>query len=176
MRTGNGYLATVVGVVPRCFAALWRAVLSSPVLTLNGWVAFNLPRTVTALSGSLLLGLVAVHAYLLITAPNLPAYFVVYSAVLAVGCLAAAAAMAFGSKPTVPQVGWYLGSAVCMAFLFIYLLSRFASLPGLDALTGRWDLAPGTFAMVFAAGFIAVHTTVLSGINVAYPQQQQWFD
>lgn len=24
--------------------------------------------------------------------------------------------------------------------------------------------------------FLAVHTTVLSGINVAYPQRQQWYD
>ena len=28
--------------------------------------------------------------------------------------------------------------------------------------------------MALAAAFIAVHTTVLSGINVAYPQHRGW--
>jgi hypothetical protein len=29
---------------------------------------------------------------------------------------------------------------------------------------------------VFALGFIAVHMSVLLGINVAYPQRQNWRD
>lgn len=168
----------MVNVVLRRLISLWLRIVSSPVLTLNGWVAFNLPRTVTALGGSLLVGLVAVHAYVLAatTDPSPPTYFAVYSALLAACCLAAASAMVFGLKPRVPEIGWYVGSLVCLVFLAGYLVSRWVSLPGLEALTGRWDLSPGTFAMAFAAGFIAVHTTVLSGINVAYPQRQQWYD
>lgn len=154
----------------------WHKVLSSPVLTLNGYVAFDVPRTATGLGASLLMGLVAAHAYVVATRPGLPLYFWVYVAVLIAACPGAAAAMAFAAKPFVPQAGWYAGSLVCAAFLVIYLSSRFLSLPGLVAVTGRWDLAPGTFAMAFAAGFIAVHTTVLSGINVAYPQRQNWHD
>ncbi|UXA05480.1 oxidoreductase [Mycobacterium sp. SMC-2] len=163
----NGFLGRLI--------SRWQSIVSSPVLTLNGWVAFNLPRTVTALGGSLLMGLVAVHAYVFIREPT-PWYFGVYSALLAIGCLGAAAAMVFALKPHVPQAGWYFGSLVCLAFLAIYLVSRWVTLAGLEALTGRWDLTPGTFALVFAAGFIAVHTTVLSGINVAYPQRQHWYD
>ena len=166
----------MVDLVPRRLIPNSRSIVASPVLTLNGWVAFNLPRTVTALGGSLLMGLVAVHAYVFTRQPGVPPYFAVYSALLTVCCLTAAAAMVFALKPRVPQVGWYFGSLICLAFLAIYLVSRWVSLPGLEALTGRWDLAPGTFAMAFAAGFIAVHTTVLSGINVAYPQRQQWYD
>ena len=166
----------MAGVVLRRFGALWRAILSSPPLTLNGWVAFNLPRTVTALGELLLLGLVAAHAYVLITEPDLPAYFVVYSAALVLCCAIAAGALVFRFEPVLPQAGWYFGSVVCTTFLVIYLITRFVGLAGLDELTGRWDLAPGTFAMVFAGGFITVHTTVLSGINVAYPRHQQWLD
>ncbi|OBB84132.1 oxidoreductase [Mycobacterium sp. 852002-30065_SCH5024008] len=166
----------MVNVVPRRSISIWRSIVTSPVLTLNGWVAFNLPRTVTALGGSLLVGLVAVHAYVWIREPGVPWSFAVYSALLAVCCLTAAAAMMFAFKPRVPQAGWYLGSLVCLAFLAVYLVSRWVSLPGLESLTGQWDLAPGTFALVFAAAFIAVHTTVLSGVNVAYPQRQQWYD
>lgn len=166
----------MVNVVPRRLISIWRSIVTSPLLTLDGWVAFNLPRTVTALGGSLLVGLAAMHAYVLIRAPAVPVYFVVCSALLAIGCLTAAAAMVFALKPHVPQAGWYFGSMVCLAFLAVYLASRWVSLAGLEGLTGRWDLSPGTFAMAFAAGFIAVHTTVLSGINVAYPQRQQWYD
>lgn len=155
---------------------LWRGIWSSPLLTLNGWVAFNLPRTVTAVGCSLLLGVVAVHAYVFATKLGLPLYFAAYSASLAIGCLIAAGAMVFGRKPLVAQAGWYFGSAVCVAFLGIYLVSRWVTLPGLEAVAGRWDFAPGTFAMAFAAAFVAVHTTVLSGINVAYPQRQRWYD
>lgn len=67
-------------------------------------------------------------------------------------------------------------SMVCSAFLGVYLITRWVSLPGLVTVTARWDFAPGTLAMALAAAFIAVHTTVLSGINVAYPQRRQWHD
>lgn len=166
----------MAGLLGRLGLKAWHRVLSSPLLTLNGYVAFDLPRTVTGLGTSLLMGLVAVHAYLAATRPGLPVYFWVYLGVLIAACLGVAAAMAFAAKPLVPQAGWFAGSALCAAFLVIYLSSRFVSLPGLVAVTGRWDLAPGTFAMAFAGAFIAVHTTVLSGINVAYPQRQNWHD
>lgn len=166
----------MAGLLGRLGRKAWHKVLSSPLLTLNGYVAFDLPRTVTGLGTSLLLGLVAVHAYLAATRSGLPLYFWVYMAVLIAACLGVAAALAFAAKPLVPQVGWFVGSSVCAAFLVVYLSSRFVSLPGLVTVTGRWDLAPGTLAMAFAGAFIAVHTTVLSGINVAYPQRQNWRD
>lgn len=166
----------MAGLLGRLGLKAWHKLLSSPLLTLNGYVAFDVPRAVTGLGASMLVGLVAVHAYIAATRPGLPLYFWVYVAVLAAACLGAAAAMAFAVKPGVPRAGWYFGSFVCAAFLVIYLGSRLARLPGLVALTGRWDLAPGTLAMALAGGFIAVHVTVLSGINVAYPQRQNWRD
>lgn len=172
----GGYLAVVADLVARRTTGLCRRLLSSPVLTLNGWVAFNLPRTVTALGGALLTGLVMVHVYLLAAIENLPWYFAGYVVVLAVSCLAAATSMLVGIKPAVAQAGWHIGSMVCSAFLGVYLITRWVSLPGLVTVTARWDFAPGTLAMALAAAFIAVHTTVLSGINVAYPQRRQWHD
>lgn len=166
----------MVNVVLGRLISLWQSIWSTPVLTLNGWVAFNLPRTVTALGGALLGGLVAVHAYVFATLSPAPWYFAVYAALLVIGGLSALTAMVFAVRPLVSQAGWYLGSVVCMTFIVIYLVSRWVPLSGLEALTGRWDFAPGTFAMALAVGFLAVHTTVLSGINVAYPQRQQWYD
>lgn len=155
---------------------LRRRLLSSRVLTLNGWVAFNLPRTVTALGGALLTGLMLVHIYVLATEPGLPRYFAAYVLGLSAACALAAGAMVFALKPIVPRAGWYFGSLVCSAFLCAYLVTRWVQLPGLIGVTARWDFAPGTLGIAFAGAFLAVHTTVLSGINVAYPQRQQWYD
>ncbi|OBK22198.1 oxidoreductase [Mycobacterium asiaticum] len=166
----------MVGLGSRLLHRVWHGLLSSRLLTLNGWVAFDLPRTVTAIGQVLLIGLVVVHAYLLATEPALPGYFVGYALALSAGCLIAAVALVAKFNDAVPQRGWYLGSLVCATFLGIYLLSRLGSLPGLEALTGRWDVAPATLAMALAAGFLAVHTTVLSGVNVAYPHRQGWQD
>jgi hypothetical protein len=146
-------------------------------LRLKGYVAFNLPRTVTVLGTALLMGIVATHVYVLTSSQTaLPLYFVVYTATLLACCLLAAAALWIGRNPRVPQLGWFFGDLVSVVFLGLYLASRPATLPGLVAVTGRWDFAPGTFASAFALGFIAVHMSVLLGINVAYPQRQPWFD
>ncbi|MGH3541398.1 MAG: oxidoreductase [Mycobacterium sp.] len=146
------------------------------MLRLGGYVAFDLPRTVTALGGVLLLGIVVTHLYVLTRETALPVYFIVYAVVLIVGCLLAAGAMWLGLNPRVPQLGWLLGDLVSVIFLGLYLASRAANLPGLVALTGRWDIAPGTWALACSAGFIAVHMSVLLGINVAYRQHQNWRD
>lgn len=155
---------------------LWRRSRLHEWLRLKGYVAFDLPRTVTALGGFLLMGIVATHVYVLTTEPALPVYFLAYCAVVFTGCLLAAGAMCLGSNPRVPQLGWFLGSLVSVIFVGWYVASRAVSLPGLVALTGRWDFAPGTFAAAFAAGFVAVHMSVLLGINVAYPRHQNWHD
>lgn len=146
------------------------------MLRLGGYVAFNLPRAVTALGSLLLLGIVATHLYVLDREAGMPAYFLVYAVVLMAGCVLAAAAMWLAVNPRVPQLGWLLGDLMSVVFLALYLASRPVSLPGLVALTGRWDVAPGSFAGAFALGFVAVHMSVLLGINVAYPQRQNWRD
>lgn len=154
----------------------WRRSRLSRMLRLGGYVAFDLPRTVTALGDVLLLGIVATHVYILLKETGLPRYFVFYAAALIAGCLLAAGSTWLNFNPLVPRLGWLLGSMVSLIFLGIYLASRAVSVPGLVAVTGRWDFAPGTFALAFAAGFVGVHLSVLLGINVAYPQRQGWQD
>jgi hypothetical protein len=48
------------------------------VLSLGGYVAFDLPRVVTGLAAALLVGIATTHAYLLIDQDMSPWYFVVY--------------------------------------------------------------------------------------------------
>jgi len=81
----------MVDLVARRSPALWRGIMSSPMLTLGGWFAFNLPRAVTATGQSLLAGLVAMHVYVWTVQPGLPGYFAVFAAVLTGGCLTAPA-------------------------------------------------------------------------------------
>ena len=166
-----GYTLAVSAVIER-----WKRSRAYDWLRLSGYVAFNLPRTVTMLGTALLTGIAAAHVYVLTSQPPLPVYFVVYAAILGACCLLAASFLWLGRNPRVPQLGWFFGDLVSVVFLGVYLASRVATLPGLVAVTGRWDFAPGTLAGAFALGFIAVHISVLLGINVAYPQRQRWSD
>lgn len=145
-------------------------------LRLKGYVAFNVPRTVTALGAGLLAGMAGVHVYVLATRPALPATFAVYTGLIVAWCLLAAASLGFAVNPRIPQWGWFVGDGVSIVYLIVYLATRPAPLPGLVAVTGRWDFAPGTLAGALALAFLAVHMSVLLGINVAYPQRQQWTD
>lgn len=167
----GGYAAPVGAVIER-----WKRSRPYEWLRLKGYVAFNLPRTVSLLGAALLMGIVAAHVYVLTSQTALPVYFFVYAATVGTCCLLTAVAMWLGRNPRVPQLGWLFGDLVSVVFLGLYLASRAAPLPGLVAVTGRWDFAPGTFAAAFALGFVAVHMSVLLGINVAYPQRQQWSD
>lgn len=145
-------------------------------LRLKGYIAFDLPKAVTALGGVLLVSIAAVHVYVLATQPALPVYFKAYCAALIAGCLLVAGGLWLKLNPRVPQLSWFLGDLLSVLFLGIYLVTRFTSLPGLAAVTGRWDFAPGTFALAFAGAFVALHVSVLLGINVAYPDRQGWED
>lgn len=125
---------------------------------------------------ALLLGIAVAHGYLLASPGTLPWYLVVYSVGVIAGCLLIAGSIGFGRDPRVPQAGWLLGSLLSGVILCVDILTRLASVPGLAAVTGRWDFAPATFALAFAGAFIAVHGSVVLGINVAYPQRQHWQD
>jgi hypothetical protein len=137
-------------------------------------IAFNLPRTVTLAADLALLGVAATHGYVLATAASPPGYFAVYCAAMIIGCLAAAAATWIDVDDGVPGLGWLAGSVLCTAFVIGYLISRLVNLPGLPALTGRWDIAPGSLALVCAGAFLAVHLTVPTGVNVAFGQRRDW--
>ncbi len=158
------------------FVRLWKNSRIYDWLRLRGYVAFDLPNLVTALGGILLISIAAAHAYVLTTEVDLPVYFTIYSALMVIGCAVTAGGMWWRLSPRVPQLCWLFGDLLSVLFLGIYVASRVVSLPGLVAVTGRWDFAPGTFALAFAGAFIALHMSVLLRINVAYPDRQGWQD
>lgn len=146
------------------------------MLSLGGYVAFDLPKAVTGLGVLLLAGIAVTHVYVLTSQGALPGYFVVYAVLTVAGCLLAAGSIMTGINPRVAQLGWYFGDLLSVVLLGLVVGSRIAGLPGLVSVTGRWDFAPATFTLAFAGAFIAVHASVLLGINVAYPQRQHWED
>jgi hypothetical protein len=153
------------------------------------YFSFNGPRLTTALGIVPLLGIAAIRLYWLaggFLLPAYPAYLAAYFALLVFAALLAAAGMVVGRRPGPvqiggaqvggAQVGWTLGSLVSAASIAMYLASRTVGLPGLPQLVDRWDYALGSFAMALAALFVALHFSVLTGMNVAYPHRRQWHD
>lgn len=165
-----------VGLLVETWPENWHRSRLFRVLSLGGYVAFDLPRVITGLGTVLLLGIAATHVDILTSQEMRPGYFAVYAAVAIGACVLAAGALGFGRNPQVARAGWYFGSLLSVAFLGLGMATRFVNLPGLAAVTGRWDVVPATFVVAFAAAFIAVHVSVLVGINVAYPQRQHWED
>jgi hypothetical protein len=135
------------------------------------YIAFNSPRVVTGLGIVLVLGIGAIQLYLLTTSSGAPGYLSACRAVLS-----AAAALAALGMLTGQALGWALGSVTSAAASGLYLTSRTVGLPGLPQLVGWWDYPLGTFLLVLAALVLALHFSVRTGMNVAYPQRQDWHD
>jgi hypothetical protein len=143
------------------------------------YIAFNGPRITTALGVVLLLGVGAIRLYWLaggFLLPRYPTYLAAFFVLLVTTALLASAVMVLGRWPRLVMTGWALGSLVSMASIAMYLVSRTAGLPGLPRLVGRWDYPLGTFVIALAALFAVLHFSVLTGMNVAYPQRRCWHD
>ena len=141
------------------------------------YIYFNGPRTTTALGMLLVLGVGAIHLYLLVTDQALArgvdsaAYLDVYLTLLFASALLAALGMVSGRRS-----GWALGSLVSIATIMVYVVSRIWGLPGLSLLVGWWDYPLGTFVLALAAMFLGLHFSVVTGLNVAFPERRDWHD
>ena len=138
-------------------------------------IAFDLPRIVTGTGVVLLLGMATIRLYLLATGSP-PAYLAAYFALIGACVVVASLAMLAGRWPRVVAAGWWFGSLIALATFAMYIASRTAGLPGLGRYVSRWDFTYGTAGIALSVGFLAVHFTVLTGMNVAYPHRQQWTD
>lgn len=157
-------------------AALLRWTGVSTLISFYRFFYFNAPRA-TAASGILLLfGIAAIRAYLLIGNFAVPNYLAAYFALIIAGAVLASVAMVIGRRPGLTRIGWALGSLVSASSIGMYMTSHIAGLPGLSQLVGRWDYPLGSFAMAIAALFLALHFSVLTGMNVAYPERRHWHD
>jgi hypothetical protein len=152
-----------------------RVPLLGKLVSFYRHIAFDLPRTTTAVGVGLLLGIEAIRLYLLAEYDQ-PAYLCGYFIVLGAFATLASVAMLAGRWPRLVRVGWALGSLVALASLAMYLVSRTAGLPQLPQAVGRWDYAPGTLAMALSGAFLATHFAVLTRMTVSWPMHQEWHD
>ncbi len=140
------------------------------------YFAFNAPKTTTA-GGMALLGATAVaQMFLLIRHFDVPAYVVVWFLLMIIGSLLAAFAMSVGTVPSLTRSGWALGSAVSLASITMYFASRAVGLPGLPQMVGRWHYPLGNLTLAMGLLFLALHFSVVTGMNVAYPRTRCWHD
>jgi hypothetical protein len=135
------------------------------------YISFNIPRVITGSGAVLVLGVGAIQLYLLVASRGVPGYLSAYFAVLAAVAVLAALGILAGRT-----LGWALGSLTSAAAIATYVASRTIGLPGLPQLVGWWDYPLGTFLMMLAALVLALHFSVLTGMNVAYPKRQHWHD
>jgi hypothetical protein len=169
-RAGAGRAAIV-------HAARWVGI--AQLISFYRYIAFNVPRVITAAGIVVLLGVAAIRLYWLVggfPVPAYPTYMGVYFGLLVAVTVLAAGSMVIGSKPKLVWLGWMLGSVVSVASIAMYVASRTVGLPGLPRLVRWWDYPLGTFAMALAAVFVALHLSVATGMNVAYPQRRDWHD
>ncbi|WP_068186089.1 hypothetical protein [Mycobacterium sp. UM_CSW] len=158
-----GYVRTV-GFLVESWPESWHRSRVFRVLSLGGYVAFNLAR----LGAILLVGVAATHAYALATQATrdtLPWYFVVYAVAVIAGCLLVGLALWVGRNPHVAQAGWCFGSLLSVVVIGVDVLTLVVYLPALTEMTGRWDFAPASFA--FAGAFLALHGSARGAIGLS---------
>lgn len=140
------------------------------LLSFYRYFAFSLPRSTLAAGSGLLIALGLVEGYLAITSGGGPGLAAVFG-VLAVGALFAAVTLPRGRGWT-----WALGSVVSVAALTWWILTRTVDLAGVRASGEGWDVPAGTVSMGAAALFVALHLSVVTGMNVAAPHRRNWRD
>ncbi|UNS99887.1 hypothetical protein MMF93_28100 [Streptomyces tubbatahanensis] len=146
------------------------------LLRLYRYFAFDLPRLTSGAGALLLLGTAAARLHQAVTGhpADRPGYVAACLVVLASGAFLAAVGVVAGARRVLTRAGWVLGSLVSAVSAAGYLVGRVAGLPGLPELQGRWDYPLGTASLILAGGFLALHVSVLTGMNVAVPDTRHW--
>lgn len=142
------------------------------LISFYGYIRFDQPRLVTATGVGLALGVGLIHLYEFPGHLEASAYAGVAFAAVAVGSLVSAVGMLRGAKGW----GWALGAAISFAAFVAYVVSRTLGLPGLEEFVGRWDYPTGTVAMALEGLYLALYSSVVAGMNVAYPERHGWHD
>ncbi len=142
------------------------------LISLYKYIYFNQPRLVTFTGISLILMIGFIHVYVFpqhfVAAPYLGISFVV----LFVGSLMSAFQILRGSR----TLGWTVGAVISGIALITYIISRLFGLPGFEEAQGNWANPVGTVAMIFEVLFIFGYVSLVTGMNVAWPEKRDWHD
>jgi hypothetical protein len=136
------------------------------------YIYFNQPRLVTFTGIWLILMIGLTHMYVFPLHFRGAPYLGLSFAVLCAASLVSAINILRGSR----RWGWALGAVISSIAFVSYILSRLFGLPGFPEAQHNWANPPGTVAMAFEAVFIATYISLISGVNVAWPQKRGWHD
>lgn len=136
------------------------------------YIYFDQPRAITFLGICVILTIGLIHAYALPEHFEISPYLGISFAVLFVLSLASAFNILRGSYAT----GWLPGAVISGVALVLYLLSRLFGLPGFEEARGAWATPAGTIAMSLEALFISIYASLITGMNVAWPEKRDWHD
>ncbi len=136
------------------------------------YVYFNQPRLIAATGISLILLVGLIH--LLKSPEHFEAAIYVGILFLAnfVGSLVAAVGIFRGARGW----GWLLGTFICCVALVAYIVSRTLGLPDLGEYLGAWGEPVGSFSVLIEALFIGLYLSIVTGLNIAYPDKREWHD
>ena len=134
------------------------------------YVYFNQPRAVTFLGISAILTIGLIHAYALPEHFEIAPYLGLSFAVLFALSFVSAFGILRGSFTT----GWLLGAVISGVALVSYLISRLFGLPGFEEAQSAWATPAGTVAMGLEAFFVSIYVSLITGMNVAWPEKRDW--
>ncbi len=134
------------------------------------YIYFNQPRAITFLGVSTIFTIGLIHAYALPEHFEIAPYLGLSFAVLFALSFVSAFNILRGSHAT----GWLLGAVISGVALVSYFVSRLFGLPGFEEAQGAWATPAGTVAMGLEAFFIFIHVSLITGMNVAWPEERDW--
>lgn len=153
-------------------SVLLRITGISKLISFYRYIYFNQPRLVTFTGISLILMIGFTHMYVFPqhfeTVPYLGLSFVVLFGI----SLVSAINILRGSY----RWGWLPGAVISGVALLCYILSRTLGFPSFPEAQHDWANPPGTVAMAFEAAFIFLYISLITGMNVAWPEEREWHD
>jgi hypothetical protein len=136
------------------------------------YIYFNQPRLVTFTGISLILMIGFTHMYVFPEHFKTAPYIGLSFAVLFVISLVSAINILRGSY----RWGWLPGAVISGVAILSYILSRLFGFPGFPEAQHDWANPPGTVAMAFEAIFILTYVSLITRMNVAWPEEREWHD
>ncbi len=135
------------------------------------YIQFNGPGVVRFSGVGLILVIGLIHLYLLPRHYEAAPYLGVLFGLLFAGSLLSALGILRGLG-----WGWVLGSVLSAAALVGYFVSRIWGLPGFPGAEVNWASPVGTVSVGLEALFVLLHFSIITGMNVAAPEERDWHD
>lgn len=136
------------------------------------YIYFNQPRLVTATGIGLILLVGLTHLW------ESPEHFKAagYIGTSFLANFAGSVIAAVGIYRGASTWGWLLGAVISSISIVAYVVSRTLGLPDFEEAMGNWGNSAGSAAVIFEALFVMGYVSVVTGMNVAYPNERRWHD